>query len=35
LFKTNRPKPPIWKILLYMILSILAIFLLGLLRTHM
>jgi len=35
LFKPNLPKPPVWKILLYMVLSILAIFLLGLLQTHM
>jgi len=34
-FKPGRPKPPIWRILLYMVLATGVIILFGVLRTYM
>jgi len=33
-FNPNRPKPPIWRILLYIALAVLVTFLFGLLRAY-
>ena len=30
----NRPKPPLWRIVLYMVLAVLVIYLFGLMRTY-
>ena len=34
MFDPNRPKPPIWRILLYMVCAMAVIFLSGVLRTY-
>lgn len=33
-FKPNRPKPPLWRIVLYMVLAFAVIIVFGMLRAH-